>query len=313
MQATASKEQSTVSRHEQRIIERPRLIKLLDESEAKTILLLAPAGYGKTTLARQWAKSLNGAIWISATSAHGDVAHFAEDVAGGVDALGGEATKFIGEYLRARRNPQRAALDIAGALAECMSTSRVQWLIIDDYHELGSSPEVEQIVCALQSKVSARFLCTSRVRPLWATQRRVLYGEILEVGRESLAMDEHESTLVLGRRPELMSLVPQAEGWPAVLGLAASAGRAGPPGRPMPAALYQYLAEELYQSASESLQKHLLGLALIPEMTGEAVARTLGEAAPGRDRRSTRSRLPLQRTTSRAPSTDPGVPVTQTS
>jgi len=48
----------------------------------------------------------------------------------------------------------------------------------------------------------------------------------------------------------------------------------------MPAALYQYLAEELYQSASESLQKHLLGLALIPEMTGEAVARTLGEAAP---------------------------------
>jgi len=76
MQATASEDQSTVTSRERRIIERPRLIKLLDESEAKTILLLAPAGYGKTTLARQWAKSLNGAIWISATSAHGDVAHF---------------------------------------------------------------------------------------------------------------------------------------------------------------------------------------------------------------------------------------------
>ena len=36
---------------ERRIIERPRLIKLLDESEARIILLLAPAGYGKTTLA----------------------------------------------------------------------------------------------------------------------------------------------------------------------------------------------------------------------------------------------------------------------
>ena len=280
MQAPASSDQPRGPRREQRIIERPRLIKLLDESDAKTILLLAPAGYGKTTLARQWAKSLNGAIWVGATSAHRDVAHFAEDLARGIDDLGGDATKFIGEYLRARGNPQRAALDIGNALTECMSTARVQWVIIDDYHELATSPEVEQIICALQSKVAARFLCASRVRPLWATQRRVLYEEILEVGRELLAMDELESGLVLGRRPELMSLVPQAEGWPAVLGLAASAGRVGPPGRPMPAALYQYLAEELYQSASESLQKRLLGLALVPEMTGEVVARTLGEEAP---------------------------------
>jgi LuxR family maltose regulon positive regulatory protein len=279
MEATAGEDQSTGARRVRRIIERPRLIRMLDESEAKTVLLLAPAGYGKTTLARQWAKSLNGAIWIGATSAHRDVAHFAEDLAGGIDALGGDATKFIGEYLRARGNPQRAALDIAGALTECMSTARVQWLIIDDYHELGPSPEVELIVGAIQSNVSARLLCASRVRPSWAGQRRVLYGEILEVGRESLAMDAHESTLVLGRRPELLSLVPQAEGWPAVLGLAASAGRVGPPGRPLPAALYEYLAEELYQSASGSLQEHLLVLALIPEMTGEAVARTLGEEA----------------------------------
>jgi ATP/maltotriose-dependent transcriptional regulator MalT len=200
-------------------------------------------------------------------------------VASGIEGLGGQATRFISEYLRARGNPQRAALDIANALAECMSKARVQWLIIDDYHELGTSPEVEQIVCALQSQISARFLCASRVRPSWATQRRVLYGEISEVGRDLLAMDADESTLVLGRRPELMSLVPRAEGWPAVLGLAASAGRTGPTERAMPAALYQYLAEELYQSASEPLQDHLLALALIPEMTDEAVSKTLGPAA----------------------------------
>ena len=277
---TASATPAKTVRRERSMIERPRLMKLLDESEARTSLLLAPAGYGKTTLARQWAKTLNGAIWVGATSGHRDVAHFAEDIASGIDALHGGATKFIREYLRAHDNPQRAALDIASALTECMSTARVQWVIIDDYHELGTSREVEQIVCALRSNVSARFLCASRVRPSWATQRRVLYGEILEVGRESLAMDANESTLVLGRRPELMSLVPQAEGWPAVLGLAASAGRVGPPGRAMPAALYQYLAEELYQSASVSLQERLLGLALIPEMTGESVSKTLGAAAP---------------------------------
>ena len=36
------------------IIKRPRLTKMLDETEARIILLCAPAGYGKTTLAREW-------------------------------------------------------------------------------------------------------------------------------------------------------------------------------------------------------------------------------------------------------------------
>ena len=37
-----------------RIIERPRLTRLLDDSPARIKMLIAPAGYGKTTLARQW-------------------------------------------------------------------------------------------------------------------------------------------------------------------------------------------------------------------------------------------------------------------
>ena len=39
------------------IIKRPRLTKLLDESEARIMLLCAPAGYGKTTLAREWVET----------------------------------------------------------------------------------------------------------------------------------------------------------------------------------------------------------------------------------------------------------------
>ena len=93
-------------RRERRIIERPRLIKLLDEAEQRTILLLAPAGYGKTTLARQWAKTLNRAIWITLPPAHRDVVTLAEDLADGIDALGGDAKSFIAEYLRGQSNPQ---------------------------------------------------------------------------------------------------------------------------------------------------------------------------------------------------------------
>ena len=56
----ANAAQPTVVRREPRIIERPRLIKLLDETDARTILLLAPAGYGKTTLARHGPRRSTG-------------------------------------------------------------------------------------------------------------------------------------------------------------------------------------------------------------------------------------------------------------
>src|SRR4051794_18701063 len=170
-------------RRERRIIERPRLIKLLDESEARIILLLAPAGYGKTTLARQWAKTLNGAIWVSLTPAHQDVARLAEDIATGIDALGGQAGKFIGEYVRSRGNPQRAARDVAAVVAEHLAKARVQWLVLDDYHELRNAPEAEEVLTYLQRRDLFRTVVTGRIRPPWATPRRALYGEVFEIDR----------------------------------------------------------------------------------------------------------------------------------
>src|SRR4051812_38505015 len=151
-------------RRERRIIERPRLIKLLDESDAQIILLLAPAGYGKTTLARQWAKTLNGAIWVTLTAAHRDVARFAEDVASGIDALGGDASNFVGEYLRSRGNPQRAAHDVGTVLREQLKAARVRWLLLDDYHELRDSAEAAEILTLLQSVDGLRLFVTTRVR-----------------------------------------------------------------------------------------------------------------------------------------------------
>ena len=36
------------------IIKRPRLTRLLDNANARALMLIAPAGFGKTTLAREW-------------------------------------------------------------------------------------------------------------------------------------------------------------------------------------------------------------------------------------------------------------------
>jgi ATP/maltotriose-dependent transcriptional regulator MalT len=61
-------------------IERPRLTHLLDEATAPVVMLVAPAGFGKTTLARQWlAPRRRG--WYRGSPAAADVAALAVGLA----------------------------------------------------------------------------------------------------------------------------------------------------------------------------------------------------------------------------------------
>ena len=104
---TASGVQSKIGKG-RRIIERPRLIKLLDETDARTILLLAPAGYGKTTLARQWLKGMSRCISLSLTPSDRDVAWFAEELAREIEPLDGAAARVVREHILAQPRPERA-------------------------------------------------------------------------------------------------------------------------------------------------------------------------------------------------------------
>ncbi|MFL5961821.1 MAG: LuxR C-terminal-related transcriptional regulator [Gaiellaceae bacterium] len=272
---TASKDEPNV-RRERRIIERPRLIKRLDESEARIILLQAPAGYGKTTLARQWGKTLSGTIWVSLTPAHRDVVTFAEDIATGIEELGGSSTEFIREYLRARSNPQRAARDVAIALSKQMNEVGTQWLIVDDCHEIEEATEACTMIATLVERLNCRMLMSSRVRPSWMKSRHIVYGDIHQIHRADLAMTQNEADEVLGRRNDLVELARQAHGWPAVLGLAAALEGGVSPRDALPDTLHHYVAEELFQSASARLREDLIALALLPQLDSGRLASEFG-------------------------------------
>ena len=100
--------------------------------------------------------------------------------------------------------------------------------------------------------------------------------EVAELSRLQLAMTEDESTQLVGKRDDVTSLVTQARGWPAVLGLASGMDRAAVDGR-LPTTLYDYLAEEVFQSASEPLQDQLLALALLPDLSTSQLQRRFGD------------------------------------
>src|SRR5947209_10874291 len=80
------------------IIERPRLTGLLDETSARVIMLVAPAGYGKTTLARQWLANRRFS-WFAATSASGDVAALAAAIAEAISLVTGNRGSSVGNRL----------------------------------------------------------------------------------------------------------------------------------------------------------------------------------------------------------------------
>lgn len=274
---TASASQPKAVPVDRRIIERPRLIKLLDETDAHTILLLAPAGYGKTTLARQWAKTLNGAIWVTLSQAHRDVAVIATDLARAIDPEGRDAHAFVETYIKAQSNPQRVAREIALMVTEQLRKARVHWLVLDDYHEVSNEPSVESFVEVLNAQLECRLLIASRLRPTWATARLAVYGDVLELTRADLALDAAESRRILGRHPDHEYVAAQADGWPALIGLAANAQLVPRPGEQLRSnLLHDYFAEELFKSAPSQLQRQLMKAAVAPDLRHETLSRIFG-------------------------------------
>jgi DNA-binding CsgD family transcriptional regulator len=268
-------EQATgASRH---IIERPRLTRLLDETTARVIMLVAPAGYGKTTLARQWlAKGPH--VWFEATTALADVAGLIRKLAQTLSPLSEPDNGRLSDLLRSVHD-----VSVLEALAN-LQAKRIDpwpadaWVAIDDYESLAVSETSDAYIELLLRASNVKLFLTSRVMPRWATARKRLYGDYLIVTRDELAMTDAEAKEVLKGRDdrEVPTLISTAAGWPAVLGLASLSG-AEEPGAALPETLYAYFAEELFQKASPPLQSALPQLALLPTVTPDLVAAGFGK------------------------------------
>jgi LuxR family maltose regulon positive regulatory protein len=251
---------------------------MLDETTARIILLSAPAGYGKTTLAQQWLAGRPNA-WYRGTPASADVAALALGLAVAASEIVPGADDRLRERLRATNHPEEETDILAELLAEDLKAWPPQaWLAIDDYQFSMEVEAAERFVATLIELAPVRLFVTSRTRPTWATARRVLYGELLELERHVLAMSDEEAREVLEHRGEHAStLVERAEGWPAVIGLAALTDSRALPKDELPAELYEYFAEEVYLQAEPAVRWGLCQLAIAPTITTEVAQTLFGE------------------------------------
>jgi ATP/maltotriose-dependent transcriptional regulator MalT len=272
------------------IIKRPRLTKLLDDSGARLILLVAPAGYGKTTLAREWLAAFQRPVaWYRATTASSDVAALATGLAAEIDASIDDGTTVTADRMTSLAAVQQRPEILARALVR----SRPTWprrlvVAIDDYHQVSSSEPAEAFVGELVSLLPATFVITTRTRPSWFTPRLSVYGEAVEVGTPELAMTEDEARQVFAAssQPARPSALELARGWPVVIGLAARTGRTDFPSKALPRNLYEFLAEDLIRATTPETQQALTIVALTGtseralahDLVGEDADAALGEA-----------------------------------
>jgi DNA-binding CsgD family transcriptional regulator/tetratricopeptide (TPR) repeat protein len=260
-------------RREPRIIERPRLTRQLDECGARTILLVAPAGYGKTTLARQWLANKPHA-WCALTPASRDVAALALSVAAAARSIVPEAGTRTQTRLGLSPRPSDEVDVFVDMLATDLSAwPSNAWLAIDDYHSIGGVTDCESIVSGVLAKAPVQLLVTSRSLPSWATSRSRAYGLHCALERDDLAMTDAEASELLSdqRTRDL------AKGWPAVVALASSLETVEPQKELGDSeALHSFLAEELLKNAPPKIQRTLFRLSLCPDLSVAQAREILG-------------------------------------
>jgi ATP/maltotriose-dependent transcriptional regulator MalT len=252
------------------IIKRPRLTKILDETDARIILLCAPAGYGKTTLAREWIATRSEPVyWYSGGPAMADVAALAVDLAELLVPADPAAVERV-QFLASRGDPPHR---IAKALAAAIPSLETP-IVLDDYQYVSTNDAADVLIRELVSQTTTRFLITSRSRPRWLSSKRVVYGEVLALSQGDLAFTRDEADRVL---PGAGAFYERSQGWPAVVGLAAVTGDTGDFASEVASSeLYDFLASELLAGATQSLRATAFALAAGGDQSPEVARSTLG-------------------------------------
>ena len=211
------------------------VIARLCESRSHFAAVVAPAGYGKTTLLARWADAdPRPFAWVALDGRDDDAMVFLRYVAVAIHRVEPlspavfEALSGPGGSTWSTRVPR-----LGSALA---GLERSLVLVLDDLHSV-ASPSCLDVVSALLEYVPAgsQIAIASREAPALPLARWRAHGRVQEIGVADLRLNEQEAGLLLQAAgveldaAELSALTERTEGWPAGLYLAALAVQAGAP------------------------------------------------------------------------------------
>ncbi len=263
----------------------------------RVILLLADAGYGKTTLLADFSQRTRlRTLWYRLDEDDRDwIAFLNYLVAAGREHDPGFAptTASMLEDMSVGGPTRDAVIDVF--LRELPSiTEGGAVLILDDFHLVDESPDVRLIARELVARAPERLtiVFASRRLPSIPLARLRAAGEVAELGTDDLRFDVDETRRLFsetyGRTLEpdvLADVAARTEGWAASLQLVQAALRDRSPAeirrfvRGLSGAdqeLYDYLAEEVVGDLPEDLQQFLMRTSILQGVTPEFAAIVAG-------------------------------------
>jgi len=267
-----------------RLVSRPRLTARLQQTDSRLVLVVAPAGSGKSSLVSQWCEQ-HGAdrvAWLS------------------LDAQDNEPIRFLRYLCAALATVVPAAAEPACALLQSPQAPPPEYaltlllngiaaleqpvtLVLDDYHQIEAQP-IHQLVTFVIEHLPPTLLLilVSRGDPPLPLARLRLGGQITEVRAADLRFTLEEASRFLNESVGLAlpveaveRLREQTEGWITGLQLAALSLQ----GHPDPAQfveafsgshryLVDYLVEEVLQRQPETVQAFLRQTAFLERLCG---------------------------------------------
>ncbi|MFW6033760.1 MAG: LuxR C-terminal-related transcriptional regulator [bacterium] len=215
------------------VVERSGLVgRLLTSEQTRVVAIVAPCGYGKTTLMAQWRKRESRQVaWLSADRNDNDPATLLFHVAAALHCAGMVEPGRVSD-VRLTSGPAvlSGVARLAGALAAGRSGGVLMLDNVENIRSRLSNDVVTELAARLPAGVQLAVASRTGVRLPAATLRA--QGALLEVGAGDLAMDGAEAKALLDHMgvdvgDDLDALVRRTEGWPVALYLAALAVRSG--------------------------------------------------------------------------------------
>ncbi|MGY2278875.1 LuxR C-terminal-related transcriptional regulator [Pseudomonas monsensis] len=212
---------------------RPRLCERLQAGLGGRLLLVsAPAGFGKSSLAIEFCQSLPEhwqSLWLGLSPRDSDPGRFLERLLEGLQdyfpQLGSRALGLL--KMRQRHQPFAFEEWLDGMLDELalhLDPATPLLLVLDDYH-LAQGPVLDRCLQFFLNHLPDGLLVmvTSRQRPDWHLARLRLSRQLLELNEQDLRLTHDEALSLLDRHSTSLSgealenLIQRSEGWVAGL------------------------------------------------------------------------------------------------
>ena len=285
-----------VPRPQPGFVPRPRLVQALSQGLARgRVLICAPAGFGKTSLLADWARSGGRPVaWLGLDGGDNDPARFWRYVVAALDQAQPGIAKRLGPLLGppAPRSFEGLVTALINELAAQPGQDEVL-LILDDYHLVDAGPVHESVAFLLENLPPGLLLVVSgRADPPLPLARLRARGQLAELRAAELRFTTEEAAALLGAAagpvlPDtaVAALTARTEGWAAGLQLAALSLRGRADAAGFVAAfsgshrfVLDYLADEVLDGQPEQVRAFLLETSVLERLSGELCDAVTGRA-----------------------------------